>query len=248
MKQVKKLTPNPISEVIAEFRFNSDKSGSELTFALKSRLGNSFPTLGEVPNQIPKELRDTNEAFKYQPTYSLSSDKYLIRIGSNVISVHFVKKDDLDYPGWDAYCGIIQEVIEKLLADNPLQEFNRVSIRYVNIFEPSEVWSAVKLGVKHPFKNSEVKMELGSVISFTVQHETDDIKTRVYVSPEVIFTVNGASENKLASVLDLDTAINSKVPVKDAISRLGDCHEFGEKVFFELLDEKYVSKNYKVTE
>lgn len=241
MKIPSKITPDCILESISELRFTS-KIPEEAVFGsiyghFKDRFTN-FENLQTL--QIPEQIRKSDSNLLYAPLYKLNFDDIFIQIGPRSLSFHSTEK----YIGWTAFSNRIHELISEILKLDIIENVQRVGIRYINYFETKTILTESNLSVN--FNNFNLQPFAHSII---LNYSKQDIglTLRIYENATVSINKNTSLENKLGSVIDIDSFINNPNLIKNdpekLMGLLTRTHEAEKELFFSLLSDNFINKH-----
>ena len=240
------LERSPLVEAIWEIRFNVNPALSigdllpgivfvHLDAHSKGYVLNQLPFV-----QIPRDIIDTNENFKFQAKYRIESTKspYLYHIGEHMVSLNCRKP----YEGWGAFKNKIIELIG-ILKRAPF-EFIEVkpSLRYIN-FLPQNVipslspWLRIKLNIGD-FLITMTPLQIRAELP-----ETECTHTVQIVHPAQLVMHEADLENK-GIIVDIDSVLNStQHSLDDTVAQIEMLHAKNKEFFFnQILTEDAIEK------
>jgi uncharacterized protein (TIGR04255 family) len=181
MKLPKVIDPCPIVEAIIEIRFTANVPDNAVYGSLYGALSKGFPKAETLPIlEFPEAIRAASPNLKFQPHYSLSSERYKLMLGPHVFSLAITKP----YVGWDAFRSIFFSTLEHIKNSQIVTTLHRLGLRYINVF-PGDVLDRLNLQitlistpvhgpatyVKSTMKDGDVNllMQIGNDASVVVQ-------------------------------------------------------------------------------
>ncbi|QTA79029.1 CHP04255 [Desulfonema limicola] len=228
MKIPEKISPNPIIDFVIDIKFLPKQPPDAVFGLIYNLIQSKFGNIVKLPIlQVPDEIRNKDQNLLYQPYYRLTNDQFVLQIGPRILALSAPK-----YPGWDI---VINEAMNIFQAINKIQLFdkiNRIGIRYVNFFK------------ENIFENSELSLIMkGKNLSSEKTFFRTEITNNNYKS--LIQISNSANiNNKLGSVIDIDTSLSDIKSNEDIISQidsfLSEGHELCKELFFGLIKEDYL--------
>lgn len=243
MKQAKRISPTPILEAIVEIRFEPKikVSGGSLAIKLGKEL-DEFPKLDELPAaNIPAVIREQDKRLRFQATHRLSNENYNLSVGSNVLSIGFVKSE-ADYPGWETFNKKVESVLSVFEKTVEVETYNRIGVRFINNFDNDQKFiEGIAVHLTHPFA-SRLNPNDSSVMGFLIK--SDDVTCKVQISTGA--TVNAGSKD--LSIIDLDASKAENVAIEDLRIVIDKCHELAKEVFFSIIEEDYAKTIFKEIE
>lgn len=121
----------------------------------------NYSDIKETPfRNMPKEIRDSNPEFKYQPLYEVSSTTIPMRviIGDNIFGVA-----TNNYISWNEFILEAEKVFNVLFNTNKSGlKITRVGIRYIDFIENCNLFleNHIKIEVSKEFKNNSNALNL----------------------------------------------------------------------------------------
>lgn len=230
MKIPNKLTPNPIITTAVEIRFEAGEDDEVVIGAIYKSLGDKFSRYN--PISIPNELRKQVKEFKYSPVIELSEDKYIVRIGYNIISFQTKERG---YLSWEHFSTNLDNIIQSI-SSFKVKKIERIGLRYVNFF-PNVDDAASILNFNIDFNNIPHVIDKKSC-KFLMFLE--DLKFTLAIA-------DGAAPKdykNTGAIIDIDvfsdTNTNMDVDkIKTVINRL---HDEEKNLFFTLLKQEIIQK------
>jgi uncharacterized protein (TIGR04255 family) len=236
MEIPKKISPCPITEAIVEMRFKSKVPEEAIFGVLYSEFKSDFPEVEKLPIlQIPEHFRSNDPNLIHKPWYKLkNNDKYIIQIGPRMFSLINVG----EYVGWIDFSSKIKDVFGRLINTLAIENFVRIGLRYINVFQDKNI-----------FKDSNLNIELNG------KSLTDNEINIITVLPyeycmQKLIIINPANVEaegiiKNGSVIDIDTFLK-ECPIEcgKSIDLLMECinnaHEEEKQLFFSLLSMEMI--------
>lgn len=225
-----KINPCSIFEAIVEIRFAAKVMPDTIFGMLYPKFADKYPQnkIEKLPVlQIPDEIRSKDPALKYNPYYRLKSDKYLLQIGPQVISIACPK----EYVGWDNFLHEIRRVFEIVKQAQVVEKIERLGLRYINYFDFNIFdnivlkveFEGLSLGDKATYIRSEIPI--------------DSFLNVLQIANKAI--VEGDSNT--VSVIDIDTAfLGDDISFEQLEKLISDAHNSEKKLFFSLLKPEYL--------
>lgn len=229
VKIPKKLTLSPIKEANFEIRYNGNYPGEAL-YGILLDVFQQFPNkdTSELPiMQIPKQIRDNDPNFRYQPLYRVADNKTAFSIGHHSI----VFSSLTPYCGWDRWSEFFTSLMKKLQIKQIIKSVERISLRYINLFDVN-IFEHI---------NAELILA-GNLIkttpsSFYTAFDQDAIHTIVTVGNAV--TIQGDKTQK--SLIDVDCIRQFDCEAESFFSTYLDAlekiHKVNKWVFFGLIKD-----------
>lgn len=232
------ISPSPIIEAVCEIRFKSSTTKSAAIFAkLYSALAAEMSETEQLPIlQMPAEVIEQQPELKYAPHYRLKNDKFLVNIGSNLISVNRLCVSTA-YASWLEYKEVIDKVLAafKTFVAPEVEEIERTSVRYINFFDKKieEV-----LNVNIDFLGSEVGKIKNTTLSF-IKPMNESIELAILVASNAKAQLPEGLKEGL--VLNLEASSTTLSDLESAYAAFEKLHAVVEDQFFEALLPEYLN-------
>ncbi|MFT5699806.1 MAG: hypothetical protein ACI8ZB_002672 [Desulforhopalus sp.] len=226
-----KISPEPLAEAIFELRFKSNFPADAIFGVIYNEFKDDYP--GKVEQlpvlQLPAEIRKNDQNLKYSPYYAIKHENSVLQIGPRAISLSIVN----NYPGWTDFFKTICNIYQKLLKTNLLEDIERTSVRYVNIFEKIDVsdFSTIKVSLKG-------RSLIDTRLNLSTTTSTGDCTSVLRISNDVNANVN----NKIVkgSAIDIDTFIVN-VNKEDFETSIKRAHSELKELFFSCLSDEFLA-------
>lgn len=235
------LKDDPIVEAVLDIRFTA----SELQEVVVGRLSDipqwrSAQKTRLPAADIPEPVRAANPNLLHLPTVEVKglADIGVVRIGGNVITLHFMRR----YAGWPKVFPTIQGVIESTFQVLPGIAVTRLGLRYVNLFTEarhhvSSVYSlAVKVAVAERALESDMNLTFQEAVS------NDHSCTTRLISRAFLM---GKIPDDTSAALDLEVFTPAKysASMPDVVQKwVDDAHTIEKRSFRRLLPDDLYSK------
>lgn len=223
----KKIDPCPIIDALVEIRFSTKIHPNAVFGLFYNALQSDFDKVENLPIlQLPDTVRSSDPSFKFKPHYKITSNKFVVQIGPEVISVSSFP----EYIGWDIFSNKIFDVLTKVEEVNIIKEIHRIGIRYINFFE-NDIYQNINLNVnlgdkQIPYNNTVIRTEF----------EQETYKSTLQIA-------NNANNNgKLGSVIDIDTYLSTEIEnfFTNKEDYINNGHEKEKQLFFSLLKDNFL--------
>jgi len=241
MRIPSKITPDCILESISELRFTSKIPEEAVFGSIYGHFKNRFTNFENLQTlQIPEQIRKSDSNLIYAPLYKLNFDDIFIQIGPRSLSFHSTDK----YIGWTAFSNRIHELISEILKLDIIENVQRVGIRYINYFETKTILKDSNLSLN--FNKFSLQPTAHSII---LNYSKQDIglTLRIYENANVSINKKGSFDNKVGSVIDIDSFINNpNLTMNDANKLMGlltRTHEAEKELFFSLLSDNFIKQH-----
>jgi len=229
MNLPKQISPNPLIISTIELRFVSDLDDNNLLQTFFPLFSETMPKL--TPNKIPKDLRNSQEQFKFAADYTFSNDTYSVSISNKSISFENVS----EYTLWDNYFSFIKNQLSKIFNINIIKKIDRVGVRYGSIL-PNDIGSILK---KEP--SFSVENFIGNFTQFRTDFKKDDINLHLFLAKNIKVERNGTI--KFGTLIDIDASTSNNLLADISIFRIiENLHSEEKSFFFNLLHSDYITK------
>ncbi len=219
VRVARKLNPAPIVEAIVEIRFDSTLPHGNVVDKLLLEFGKEYSVKNLPLHDIPEQMRNIDPQFRYIPVKQLIKDGLILQIGGRVIS--FVNKGQ--YIGWPA------------LKEN-VSQYKRLGVRYLNIVD-SNILGNINLNISTPKKQI---IDEGVDLRIGLDHNQYKAKIRLSNNAHKI----QKGEKIRATFLDIDT-FTEVLKEEDLLNLVDGAHVFEKQIFFALIKQDYIEKNFK---
>lgn len=229
-----KLLKEPLIDVAFEMRFKSDLQASSIVPGLlMATLGERTKGAGVERMQgaeIPQQLRASDPNLRYLPLVKINIDNYTVMASDYSVVISC----PMPYVGWTAYKSFIKEIVGLLAKTTVIGEFERHSLKYVDLIEESSLASQLKaVNFQLTIGGYEVKKELTQV---RVEiPESDHIKVLQIVAGTEM--VNNPNRSGIVVDVDVIRPINLSVSqyVAELDELLEETHKINKRAFFSCL-------------
>lgn len=226
-----KVEKCPLIDAVVEIRFTSKLFPSAVFGIIYNEFKNDYPNVEKLPIlQIPDQLREIDPNFKFKPHYKLFNEKFIVQIGSDVISI----SSTIPYVGWEEYSNYIFSFYERLFKIELNLTIIRLGVRYVNFFE-NDIFEKVNLSLsigefKHEYKNTHIRTEISE----------NGFSNIVQIANNAKQIINGKTIQ--GSVIDIDTFkdYSDNSFIIDFRIEVSKAHTVEKKLFFSLLKEDFI--------
>ncbi len=231
-----RLESDPIIECVLEIRFDSLIPSDAVYGTIYQSL---LPVLGKIKVtnlpilNIPSEIREKDQALKYQPWWQIIDGTTTIGVSPNMISFSVSKP----YCGWDSFSSKFSKCMEAIIQSRIIQRVTRVGIRFINIFEKPLNYV---IGLKISTETISLDNMLRVFLNFYEKDESMNLNCRF--GNDVTVTIN--KETVVKTIIDLDafseevySGLAFKKEYMNLINRL---HDFEKNRFFTFLSEDCV--------
>jgi uncharacterized protein (TIGR04255 family) len=236
----KKLKHDCIVEALCELQFQTEEQAEIVIGRLSDRGSWREWSKFRLPvSDIPPIVRATDPQLQFQPILEFRGPEgdCLIKIGSNVISIHNIGR----YWGWEIFQPKIMEVVDSLFECIRDTHVSRVGFRYVNAATNLHLIARVSdlaLAVRVDDKNVGEPINLNYAESNDRTHVT---MTRI-ASP--VF-VQGRLPEGTTAVIDIDVTSPPGFISKskdEVITWTSEAHDYEKSAFFRLIPKDILEK------
>jgi uncharacterized protein (TIGR04255 family) len=234
----KRIDPCPIVDALVEVRFTPNIPEDAILGVLYESLAGEFPKVENLPAlQLPPQIRNLNPQLRFQSTYRLRSNDYVIAMGPRVFSVGIL----MPYPGWAAFRDKLERVFGTLIEKQVVKQLNRLGLRYVNVFE----------GDVTPRLTLEIKLAGNSINGYKTFFRTilDRNESKIVLQVAKDQAVKRSPDFKRQGTsIDIDVSQTATEPLE--INRLkafiDRAHSTEKELFFELLRPELLEELHPV--
>jgi uncharacterized protein (TIGR04255 family) len=231
MKLPKNISPCPISEAVAEVRFEPNVPTDAVFGIVYQALKRDFAEVEPLPIlSLPANIRTGEKDLTFQPYYRLNSEMVAILIGPRVISVGM----RAEYPGWAIHCHRIKDALSQFYQTGILKRTLRFGLRYINFFV-GDIYPSLQLNIT---VNGTALG--GDETFFKTVLDCKGCRSLLQIGKGLTL-VNKPGET--GSVIDIDTFSTETngefVPSLEAF--LDDAHQAEKELFFRLLKPEFVN-------
>ncbi len=238
----KKLKVDSILEALIEFRFEHNG----IPEIVIGRLADSSHWKGYSQTRLPaasmpNEIRVQNPNLFFQPSIQLTSpdNRFLVRIGPNVASIHNVKP----YAGWHTgFHTAARSLIEDVFSLTIDCKIVRIGLRYLNLLTPEahNIHGVFDLELKLTYGREQFDGQL-HLNRFRKCDPGMTVHSQI-VSPEI---VQGIPFNSNGAFVDIDVYTEAGFELKnldEAHKWLISAHEVEKEEFFNLLSLQNIAE------
>jgi uncharacterized protein (TIGR04255 family) len=238
-----RLRAEPLLEAVCEMRFASSFPASNILPGLLLQglqaKGNQISMQRLAASNLPKEMRDVDQALRDAPLIMLKWGERNVFIGDSMVSVSCAK----NYPGWTLFREDIEKVFRIAANSQIIQSITRFSLKYVDLIQGGNLQTAGGL---------DISVRLGEL---TLDRQNTVIRMEV-VDPPFLHVVNamtaadavreGAAPLR-GSLIDVDTLhLSPEASVEGFMDRLAhnldDAHDRNKRMFFECLTQETLDR------
>jgi uncharacterized protein (TIGR04255 family) len=231
-----RINPDAIVEALIEIRFDLGTFpeiflGQVLTSSSALRLR---PV--RLPGaDLPQSAKDSDSNLRYQPAYQLEGERELVRVGSNVLSIHRLPP----YCGWDEFLPRCIEILRACWEGCGQPMVSQCGLRYINALR-SDLHGVRTIDDL----NLDVSVAGESIVDVTVSYLDDqDSNSKALVRVASKSHVTGELPENSTFVVDVDVQSKTAERMTDisALSKwLEAAHELEKRLFFNLLPNRIV--------
>lgn len=232
MKIPQKIDPCPIRDAILEIRFTSNIDPNAIYGIIYNKIKNNYPKTTQLGLlQIPEVFRKKDAELKYKPLYKLTNGNYAVQIGTNVITISNYN----EYQGWDNFSKKIYSICEMLKELDIIESISRVGLRYINYFTEN-IYDLIKLKIDWNTRNTSK-----DIMYFRSNFIEDDIINTLQIANKAEISFD--KEKMSGSILDIDSYTDKNLDafLKDYQSIIEKVHNVEKKIFFNLLEDEFLS-------
>lgn len=231
-----RINPDAIVEALIEIRFDLGTFpeiflGQVLTSATALRLR---PT--RLPGaDLPHSAKESDPSFRFQPAYQLEGNGELVRVGSNVLSIHRLPP----YCGWEKFLPRSLEILEACWEGCGQPAVSQCGLRYINALR-SDLHGVRTIDDL----NLDVSVAGESIVDVTVSYVDDkDSNSKALVRVASQSHVTGQLPENTTFVVDVDVQSKSAERMTNVGALrewLQEAHELEKRLFFNLLPNRIV--------
>lgn len=234
----RRINPDAIVEALIEIRFEL----STLPEVFLGQLLSSPALAGLRPVRlpqadIPSAAKESEPSFKYQPSYQLEGENELLRVGSNVLSIHQLPP----YCGWEKFAQRASSILRECWEGCGSPSLTQCGLRYINALrsDAHRVRSIDDL-------NLVVSVGGEALVDVTVSYiDTQQKGTKALVRVASEKHVKGELPTNTTFVVDVDVNTEDTSNLQDLTSLLGwleTAHLLKNRLFFDLLPDRIVEE------
>lgn len=233
-----KLAKEPLVDTVFEMRV---ASAVPLAAVLPGLLFTQLAQSGEAvtvephPNsQLPQAVRDSAPELAFIPLVRVALGPYIIQIGDRMVSIAC----PTPYPGWTEFRERIVHVLHVVLKTGLVTQINRVSLKYIDLFEESDVAKA------NSFFDWGITLGSHTVTTdmafLRLEIARDDLMHAVMATSQATVRNEISGWTKTGAILDVDTFVATSISdvqgfVEQIPSLVDKMHEANKEVFFDCL-------------
>ncbi len=228
-----KVNKAPIVEAVVELYFESTSPSAVLFGKLYSKFAEDFPNTETLPVlEMPEQFRESEPELRNAVHYRLHNDKFSIGIGQRIVSISRVCSKSV-YNGWDEYYPVINEVIAELQNTGLVVNFNKITVRYLNLFDAEEKLPDI-FNLELNFLDLSVDKLNELALSFSRVNEEGYI-TGIGLNTNAKIT--NIYEQLAGTIFHIQTFKDSVTEWKDLDKVIDKLHKYSEKAFFSALSD-----------
>jgi uncharacterized protein (TIGR04255 family) len=229
------LGKSPLLEALFEIRFQASRpaAGDLLPGIFFSALQEKYPDVISLPlARVPRDLRENDVNFLYQPSHQLVGKTGSIQIGDRVLALAVQV-----YPGWSEFKMQAEQLVDSGEKTGLIENVERYSFRYINVIPVREGQPQLQT------LNAKIELGEASVLErgFQLRAEFDDedFTSIVQVVPNSIAQPIGGEEVS-GLIIDIDTHRSSGDVnfFEDRSQLLEDGHNALKRLFFSLISDQ----------
>lgn len=131
------LKQNPLIDVICEFRFKSDFQVAEVLLGnVHTHFRDKNPNIIRLFDaQIPPEVLKQIPELGFSPKFRIELDEFSVQIGDNLFSIAAMN----NYTDWNLFKSYIKSVFDFIDGLGLVKNFERLSMKYVNLLESERI-------------------------------------------------------------------------------------------------------------
>lgn len=230
------LSKAPVVDAIVELRFDSKMPSQVVAGLLFNKLAQyGYDSFEELPiAQLPQQVKDTDEKFRYAAHYRIKSDKYFVSISSRVISIVCKCVGGSKYQGWVNYRQEVEKVLGEFQRLDIADIFSRVGVRYVNLFDKRSISESINIAIEAPSKGDFTDEQ---VVGFV--YKNDGMLTRINFATKANMSF-AEGENMSGAVLDIDTYVEQEIEFDNILEFVENGHAFTEAAFTSILKPEFL--------
>jgi uncharacterized protein (TIGR04255 family) len=223
------ISPNPLFTSTVEIRFTTNINRFDLLQKMNSAFRDEFPIIEE--GNIPHELKEHEEQFRYAADFILKNDDFSISFGTRSISFENVS----DYKYWDKYFTFIKESLKKVFELKFIERIERCGVRYGSMLDghlnpENMLIDLPKLQINQ--MNSKFR-------GFQSMFNTDNSNLYLQISTNLKIVKDGVTKTGL--YIDIDASNTSHLkPNEDVFIIINNLHMDQKQLFFGLLKTEYL--------
>lgn len=228
------LGKSPIIDALIEIRFITSLFKNAVFGVIYNEIRSDYPgAVVQLPIlQIPEQIRDQDPNLKFKPTYRIENEKYVIQIGSDVLSIGC----KVPYVGWDEFYNHSKLIINRLITKNIIGTVTRLGVRYINFFDNNEMLNNCNISLSisnYDFSNTLIRSEI----------KKDGFVSTLQFSDNARYKPNPILAEKVGSLIDIDTSKQyyDASFQQNIDSELLGAHKCEKELFFSLLKDHFIS-------
>lgn len=232
----RRIDPDAIVEAIVEVRFDPNT----LPEIFLGQLLSSSALEGLRPVRLPQadipfSAKGSDPSFRYQPSYQLEGEHELVRVGSNVLSIHRLPPNC----GWEKFFPRVGEILQACWEGCGHPTVIQCGLRYINALRSDAH------GV-NSIEDLNLSVSVGgeALVDVTVSYiDTQLAGTRALVRVASEKHVNGELPKKTTFIVDVDVHTEDAsllMDTKSLLQWLQSAHTLEKQLFFNLLPDRIV--------
>ena len=240
MSLPKKINPDNLKDTLVEIRYSRGITQELMPgFALSVLAPMGFAYTPALNQNFNIPLNNNQQIALGWDTYNSGffvKENVRIQFIPNQIAFNCISDK---YIGWSPYFEIITKVIGNLLENNIIQDFNRISIRYISEFKNIDIYQAINGTID--VSNTNLKLD-NSILRLV--DESNNLKIFVTLTnkaPRISVSPQGQQIIE-ASLVDINIYENFN-PISDfeiLKAKLNEVHSKQDEVFFGLIKDDFL--------
>lgn len=224
----------PLIDALIEIRFESTIIENAIFGIIYSIIRDEYK--GNVINlpilQIPEQIRKNDPNLRYKPLYRTESDKYIMQIGDDMLSL----SSKMPYVGWNDFSTHTITLINEIASENVISKVTRVGHRYINFFE-GDIMD--KLTISKPEIND---YQTNNILLRTEIQDINNFIDTVQITNSASYTPTQHLVPLTGSIIDIDSfkEYDDNYFLKNIESEINELHNCEKNMFFSLLKKDFL--------
>jgi uncharacterized protein (TIGR04255 family) len=214
-------------------RFDGQYPGEALYGILIDAL-QDFPNPVQIlpAMQIPQDIRNVDQNWKYQPIYQWKNDRFSFAVGTHSLVFGALPP----YKGWSGWSAFMDKMIKAIRGKKIINHVERLGLRIIDVFD------------ENIFEHVDTELFIGKTkmvtppVTVTASFLQNKIQNRVNISNAA--TILGQQAQK--SAIDIDSFLEVDLNTDDFFDSykmfLTNAHVANKQIFFGLLNKDYLQK------